>query len=84
MTSGPTQQLFVDVTLACSGGVLRAHRLMLSACSSYFRRLLADHAVHAAKHPVTDPFSTFRSYRVIYLVSLFSRHHPFNGNQRVS
>lgn len=36
------QQLFVDVTLACEGGSLRAHRVMLSACSSYFRRVLHE------------------------------------------
>lgn len=43
------QQLFVDVTLACEGGTLRAHRLMLSACSAYFRRVLRD---ATSKHPV--------------------------------
>ena len=36
------QQLFVDVTLACDGGSLRAHRVMLSAVSSYFRRVLSE------------------------------------------
>lgn len=47
------QQMFVDVTLSCSsGGSLRAHRLMLSACSPYLRRLLRDPSVAGAKHPV--------------------------------
>lgn len=36
------QQLFVDVTLACDGGCLKAHRVMLSACSAYFRRVLNE------------------------------------------
>lgn len=34
------QEEFVDVTLACEGRRLKAHRLMLSACSNYFRNLL--------------------------------------------
>lgn len=43
------QQLFVDVTLACEGGSLKAHRVMLSACSSYFRRVLHE---AGTKNPV--------------------------------
>ena len=43
------QQVFVDVTLCCDGGVLRAHRVMLSACSAYFRRVLHE---TQCKHPV--------------------------------
>lgn len=31
---------FVDVTLACDGNSLKAHRVVLSACSPYFRELL--------------------------------------------
>ena len=30
---------FVDVTLACDGRQLRAHKLVLSACSPYFMQL---------------------------------------------
>ena len=43
------QQLFVDVTLACEGGSLKAHRVMLSACSTYFRRVLHE---AGSKNPV--------------------------------
>ena len=43
------QQLFVDVTLACEGGSLKAHRVMLSACSTYFRRVLQE---NGSKNPV--------------------------------
>ncbi|XP_037072195.1 protein tramtrack, beta isoform-like [Pollicipes pollicipes] len=32
----------VDITLCCEGQRLRAHRMMLSACSPYFRELLKD------------------------------------------
>ena len=30
----------VDITLCCEGQRLKAHRMMLSACSPYFRELL--------------------------------------------
>ncbi|CAG0879848.1 unnamed protein product [Cyprideis torosa] len=35
-------QNFVDVILACGGSHLSAHRLVLSACSSYFEKLLRE------------------------------------------
>lgn len=31
---------FLDVTLACDGHTVRAHKLVLSACSAYFRKVL--------------------------------------------
>ena len=31
---------FVDVTLSAGGKTLRAHKVVLSACSSYFKQLL--------------------------------------------
>ncbi|XP_049873757.1 broad-complex core protein isoforms 1/2/3/4/5 isoform X1 [Pectinophora gossypiella] len=40
---------FVDVTLACDGKCLKAHRVVLSACSPYFRELLKS---TPCKHPV--------------------------------
>lgn len=33
---------FVDVTLACEGKSIKCHRLILSACSTYFETLLRD------------------------------------------
>lgn len=39
---------FVDVTLACDGRSLKAHRVVLSACSPYFRELLKV-SVHTPK-----------------------------------
>lgn len=33
---------FVDVTLACEGQSIKCHRLILSACSTYFDRILTD------------------------------------------
>ena len=34
------QKDFVDVTLGCEGRKLPAHKMLLSACSPYFRELL--------------------------------------------
>uniref|UniRef100_A0A1I8N478 Uncharacterized protein n=1 Tax=Musca domestica TaxID=7370 RepID=A0A1I8N478_MUSDO len=40
----------VDVTLSCSEGApIRAHKVVLSACSSYFQSLFLD---HPEKHPI--------------------------------
>ncbi|XP_034943838.1 zinc finger and BTB domain-containing protein 14-like isoform X2 [Chelonus insularis] len=32
-----------DTTLACQGGMLRAHKLILAACSPYFERVFKEH-----------------------------------------
>lgn len=40
---------FVDVTLGCDGRKLSAHRMLLSACSPYFRNLLQD---NHCQHPI--------------------------------
>ncbi|XP_018561077.1 protein abrupt-like isoform X3 [Anoplophora glabripennis] len=40
---------FVDVTLACDGCSFKAHKVVLSACSPYFRRLLK---ANPCKHPI--------------------------------
>lgn len=40
------KELLVDVTLACDGRSLRAHRAILSACSSYFQELFQE-----SEHP---------------------------------
>ncbi|KAF2898782.1 hypothetical protein ILUMI_07395 [Ignelater luminosus] len=39
----------VDVTIVCRDGVLRAHKLILSACSPYFERIFHE---NPCKHPV--------------------------------
>ncbi|XP_034941579.1 protein jim lovell [Chelonus insularis] len=42
-------EIFVDVTLVCSESSLRAHKVVLSACSPFFERIFAE---HPCKHPV--------------------------------
>ena len=39
---------FVDVTLACEGRTIKAHKVVLSACSPYFRNLLK--VIHCTQH----------------------------------
>ena len=34
-------EVLVDCTLSCAGGTLKAHKLVLSACSPYFTNLFA-------------------------------------------
>ncbi|XP_018564062.1 protein tramtrack, beta isoform-like isoform X2 [Anoplophora glabripennis] len=41
-------EAFVDVTLACNDLSLKAHKVVLSACSSYFQKLLLE---NPCKHP---------------------------------
>ncbi|KAJ1520956.1 hypothetical protein ONE63_004032 [Megalurothrips usitatus] len=40
---------FVDVTLACEGHSIKCHKVMLSACSSYFEELLSQ---NPCQHPI--------------------------------
>lgn len=40
---------FVDVTLAVDGHLLKAHKMVLSACSPYFQALFVN---HPDKHPI--------------------------------
>lgn len=53
---------FVDVTLAVEGQLLRAHKMVLSACSPYFQALFIN---HPDKHPIVIlkdvPYSDMKS-----------------------
>lgn len=42
-------QSLVDCTLACDGGKISAHKVVLSACSSYLANILLEHPV---EHPI--------------------------------
>lgn len=41
--------LMVDVTLSCREGSIKAHKLILSACSPYFRRVINE---NPCRHPI--------------------------------
>lgn len=53
---------FVDVTLAVEGQLLKAHKMVLSACSPYFQALFIN---HPDKHPIVIlkdvPYTDMRS-----------------------
>lgn len=40
-----TDEDLVDVTLSCEGKRIRAHKMLLSACSTYFRDLFKVNAI---------------------------------------
>ena len=42
-------ETFVDVTLAADGHAIKAHRMVLSACSPYFQHLFFD---NPCQHPI--------------------------------
>ncbi|XP_059617173.1 transcription factor GAGA isoform X3 [Phlebotomus argentipes] len=44
-----TQEDLVDVTLSCEGRKIRAHKVILSACSTYFREVFQE---NPCQHPV--------------------------------
>merc|ERR1719187_2919000 len=37
-----TDEEFVDVTLSCDGQTIQGHKIILSACSPYFKKILRD------------------------------------------
>jgi Cys2His2 zinc finger developmental/cell cycle regulator len=53
---------FIDVTLAIDGQYLKAHKIVLSACSPYFQTLFVN---HPEKHPIVIlkdvPFADMKS-----------------------
>ncbi|XP_008470597.2 protein tramtrack, beta isoform [Diaphorina citri] len=50
------RECFCDVTLACEGKHIRAHKVMLSACSTYFDAILSQ-------HDETNPIVVFKDVR---------------------
>uniref|UniRef100_A0A0K8TAL0 Broad-complex core protein n=1 Tax=Lygus hesperus TaxID=30085 RepID=A0A0K8TAL0_LYGHE len=55
----------VDVTLCCEGKKLRAHKMLLSACSTYFREIFQD-------NPCQHPVIIFRNVKFEDLEALVS------------
>lgn len=37
------REAFCDVTLACEGRTIKAHKIVLSACSTYFETILSEY-----------------------------------------
>lgn len=44
-----SKEAFVDVTIACEGSSIKAHKMVLSACSPFFEDLFCD---NPCKHPI--------------------------------
>nr|ACO11295.1 Broad-complex core protein isoform 6 [Caligus rogercresseyi] len=65
---------FFDVTLACGSDVIRAHRVILSACSSFFRSLLTS-------IPHSNPYLYLRGIELKHLESILC--FMYNGEVRV-
>lgn len=62
---------FFDVTLACddnTGRTLQAHKVILSACSSFFKQMLRNMAAAAPGHP--NPLIYLRGVRLTDLESI--------------
>ncbi|KAK6645467.1 hypothetical protein RUM43_001744 [Polyplax serrata] len=55
---------FVDVTLSCNDSSLKAHKVVLSACSSYFQKLLIQ---NPCNHPtiIMPPDVPFNDLKII-------------------
>lgn len=60
-----------DVTLACQGGMLRAHRLVLAACSPYFERVFKEHygdqpiLILKGTRSLRKPLTSFRREQIL-------------------
>ena len=42
-------EAFADVTLACDGGSLKCHKIVLAASSDYFQKLFME---NSSEHPI--------------------------------
>ena len=42
-------EAFTDVTLACDGGSIKCHKIVLAASSDYFQKLFMD---NSSEHPI--------------------------------
>ncbi|XP_031847209.1 BTB/POZ domain-containing jim lovell protein isoform X2 [Nomia melanderi] len=62
-------EILVDVTLVCAETSLRAHKVVLSACSPFFERIFAE---HPCKHPVIV-LKDFPGHEVAALIDFMYR-----------
>ncbi|XP_053669123.1 transcription factor GAGA-like [Anopheles marshallii] len=65
---------FVDVTLCCEGRKIRAHKILLSACSPYFKEVFKE-------NPCQHPVIIFKNVRYTDLMSLIE--FMYNGEVNV-
>ncbi|KAK2727340.1 hypothetical protein QYM36_007992 [Artemia franciscana] len=68
------QEDFVDVTLSCDGKQVKAHKVVLSACSSYFQKILKE-------NPCQHPIIILKDVPIIDLKSLV--HFMYHGQVMV-
>lgn len=66
-----TSEAFVDVTLAVEGQMLRAHKMVLSACSPYFQVSKNVHRVLSTEYSFCDVFRRFLLDTPIDIRSLY-------------
>ena len=57
-------EAFCDVTLACDGGSLKCHKIVLAASSDYFQKLFMD---NNSEHPIVF----LKVNRLIYIICHF-------------
>lgn len=54
---------FVDVTLSCEGKKIKAHKMLLSACSSYFKEIFKVYLVL---------LFTYSFYDLVFILQFYS------------
>ena len=59
-------EAFCDVTLACDGGSLKCHKIVLAASSDYFQKLFMD---NNSEHPIVF----LKVNRLVYIICHFQK-----------
>ncbi|XP_026728237.1 longitudinals lacking protein-like isoform X1 [Trichoplusia ni] len=63
------EKSFTDVTLACEGQTCKAHKMVLSACSPYFKSLLEEHE-HLQENPSKHPIIILKDVSYLHLQAI--------------
>ena len=74
-------EAFTDVTLACDGGSLKCHKIVLAASSDYFQKLFID---NSSEHPIVflkvrDSYSHVKNQIFKYSISAGCEGQPGAG-----
>jgi hypothetical protein len=75
-----SSEQFVDVTLACDGGSIKCHKVVLSACSDYLERLLLE---IPCTHPIIF-LSDMRMWELQALVEFMYRGEVYVEQQQLA